>query len=81
MLSERYTQTYTPTVVQGEEGWLQPLPWVFAVLQCLENILPLIACHVIYEIKLTRKTRKLQIYFTIVAFYMFFDRIKVKKTH
>ena len=26
-------QTYTLTVVQG--GWLQPLPWVFVVLQCL----------------------------------------------
>ena len=37
-----YTQSYTPTVVQGGGGGvLQPLPWVsFAVLQYLENILP-----------------------------------------
>ena len=30
-----------PPVVQGE-GVLQPLPWVFAVLQYFVNILPLI---------------------------------------
>ena len=42
--SRTYTQTYTPTVVQrgGGGGLLQPLPWFFAVLQYLENILLLI---------------------------------------
>ena len=32
----------------GGGGWLQPLPWIFAVLQYLENIVHLIhnlSCH------------------------------------
>ena len=38
-----YTQSYTPTVVQrGGGGLLKSLPWVFAVLKYLENILLLI---------------------------------------
>ena len=36
-------ETYTPTMVQGWGGRVvQPLPWVLAVFQCLENILLLI---------------------------------------
>ena len=38
-----YTQTYNPTVVkEGGRGLLQPLAWVFAVLQYCGNILTLI---------------------------------------
>ena len=37
-----HTQTFTPTVVQrGGGGLLQPLPWVFAVLQYFVYISPL----------------------------------------
>ena len=36
-----YTQSHTPTVTQG--GLMDPPPtWFFAVLQYLENILPLV---------------------------------------
>ena len=39
----KYKRTYTTAPVQGgRRGWLEPLPWVFAVLQYLGNISPLI---------------------------------------
>ena len=40
-----YKQIHTPTVVQrggGVEGWLEPLPGVFDMLQYFETILPLV---------------------------------------
>ena len=39
-----YKQIHTPTVVQrgGGEGWMEPLPGVFDMLQYFETILPLV---------------------------------------
>ena len=33
-----YKQIHTPTIVQGEEGWMEPLPGVFNMLQYFETI-------------------------------------------
>ena len=35
-----YTQSHTPTVVQGGVDWTPPPPWVFDTLQSFETILP-----------------------------------------
>ena len=39
-----YTQTNTPSLVQGGGGvgWMEPLPGVFDLLQYFETILPLV---------------------------------------
>ena len=37
-----YAQTYTPTVVQGGGGLMEPLPGVFDMLQYFETILSLV---------------------------------------
>ena len=37
-----YKQSHPPPVVQGGEGVMEPLSWVFAVFQYFGEILPLI---------------------------------------
>ena len=43
-LTLRRTQIHTPTIIQGGEGWMEPLPGVYdaCLLQYFETILPLV---------------------------------------